>query len=261
MRHYYCMDCRERFTVRTGTVMECSRLPVQKWVIAIYLVMINLKGRSSRSLARDLRISQKAAWFMLHRIREAIAPGPTTFEGTVEADEAYVGGIKRFMTNSRKRRLKAEGKTWHTAKTMVVGVFDRETRRVRANVSLNEKADNVGGVVKRYTTRATQLHTDKSNVYNELLNPRESVDHHRHEWVRGDVHTNGIESFWTMFKRGYRGVYHYMSPKHLDRYVQEFAGRKDHRGKDTLQQLVDVAAAMVGKRLTWTRLTDGPCER
>ena len=254
-----CRDCpnRVQFTVRVGTIMHRSHLTYREWAIGLYLYTANIKGVSSMRLHRELGISQKAAWFMLHRLRTAAETGETLFTGPVEADETYIGGKRKNMSNSRRKKLAKEGAgRGPSGKEAIVGVKDRETNKVRAKVVQNTDAVNVAGFVASQTECGAKVYTDEARVYN-VLKPwfdHESVNHGVSEYVRDMAHTNGIESFWSMLKRGYQGIYHKMSPKHLERYVSEFAHRHNVRERDTIDQMGDVVRGMGGKRLTYDTL-------
>lgn len=252
-----CRECdgKPMFSLKTGTVMEGSKLPYRAWAVGIYLFTVNIKGVSSMRLHRELGIGQKAAWFMLHRLREAFKADVGLFDGPVEADEAYFGGRRKNMSNARRRAFKEAGAGRGTAgKTAVVGVKDRATKRVKAKVV--ERTDKA--TLHRFVTGATRpgakVYTDDASGYEGILYDHETVRHSVSEYVRGQAHTNGIESFWSMLRRGYLGVYHKMSPKHLERYVEEFAGRHNVRDQDTLKQMGGLVRSMDGKRVRYADL-------
>ena len=208
---FRCRDCRKRFSVRTGTVMQSSKLGYRTWVIAMYLVATNLKGVSSMKLHRDLRVTQKTAWHLAHRIREMWRRnGIDPFTGPVEADEAYFGGKVKNM--HKWQREERGGKRGPSGKTAVVAVKDRRTLEVRAAVLPKPETPFVGGFVAKHTTADTKLYTDESKAYQGFGN-RETVKHRVGEYVRGGVSTNSVESFWSMLKRAYVGVFHRMSPR------------------------------------------------
>ncbi len=254
LRQWRCNDrkaCGKAFTVKTKTVMHASKLSLSQWALALYLYSVNLKGVSSRQLRRELGIKQDHAWHLAHRIRKAMEAHPQVFRGPVEVDETYVGGKRRNMSNSKRAELEGRGSV---GKTAVVGMKDRETNRVEAEVVESTDKQTLQGFVEVNTETDAVVYTDEHKSYDSLARPHQSVKHSVKEFVDGQAHTNGIESFWAMLKRGHMGVYHQMSAKHLHRYVSEFAGRHNVRMLDTEDQMSAIVAGAEGKRLPYAEL-------
>ena len=248
---YYCSGCQRAFSVRIGTILERSKVPLRKWVFAIYLDMTSTKGISSMKLHRDIGVTQRTAWFMLHRLREAWKDGKSRLPmaGPVEVDETFVGGREKNKHARKKLRLGRGG----IGKTIVAGARDRATNRVTAEIVPDTTRLTLSNYVAAHAAPDAMVYTDEHAGYSGLPH-HESVVHGRGEYVNGDCHTNGIESFWALFKRGFHGTFHHLSPKHLDRYVQEFAGRHNIRDLDTADQMAALVRGMVGKRLTYRAL-------
>ena len=250
---YWCKDCRSYFSVRTGTPIAYSKVPLRKWAIAIYLCLTSLKSVSSMKLRRDIRVSQPTAWFMLHRIRQAWADETSDlFSGPAEVDESYFGGRRRNMSNAKRKELTDTGRG-PVGKVAVAGVKDRATKRVRAKVVETTDSDTLQGFVQAHGQPGAKVYTDDATAYAGLPN-HETVKHSLSEFVKGDAHTNGIESFWSMLKRAHKGTFHKLSPKHLQRYVNEFAGRHNVRDLGTLEQMRDTVARLIGRRLLYRDL-------
>ena len=251
---YRCRDCKRYFSVKTGTLMAGSPLPLLTWLYTIYLELTSLKGVSSMKIHRDLGVTQKTAWYMLQRIREAFAhEGPAVkFEGPTEADEAYFGGLRKNMHKSQREKLEGRGTA---GKVAVVGVKDRETKQVAAKVVRSTDGETLQAFVREHVEPGAAVYTDDTGAYSGLTEyERGTVKHSVGEYVAGKVHTNSIESFWSMLKRAHKGIYHKISPKHLQRYVNEFAGRQNLRELDTLEQMVAVTEGLAGKRLQYREL-------
>ena len=251
---YRCHDCKKKFSPKSNSLMHGSNISYQKWVIAIYLVTTNLKGVSSMKLRRDLNITQKAAWHMLHRIREFYFRTNEPFSSEVEADEAGFGGKRANMHYSRRKHLTGRGME---GKTIVAGLKDRETNQIRAQVVPSQKKEVLQPFVLENTTEDARLYTDESPAYKNIDRHHEAVKHSVSKYVEGQAHTNGMESFWSLMKRGFHGTYHHMSPKHLKRYVREFEGRHNDRPSDTIDQMAHIVQGMINKRLPYSELIAG----
>ena len=246
---YRCRDCRKDFSARTGSLLEGSNVSFRKWVFAIYIATVGIKGTASMRLHRDLKVSQKTAWFMMHRIREtwAAATG-VPFTGAVEADETYLGGLEK-----NKPKWKRHGIRGAHGKMIIAGVKDRGTKQVRVRVVDRTDMATLDPFVRKHA-RGAPIYTDENKAYQRLPN-HESVKHGVGQYVNGQAHCNGMESFWSMVKRGYHGTYHKMSPKHLPRYVAEFEGRHNSRLLDTVVLMRQMVRLMDGLRLTYDVLT------
>ena len=251
---YRCREkvCGKRFSTKTGTFMQSSNLGFQTWLFAIYLISTSLKSVSSMKLHRDVSVTQKTAWHLAHRIRRSMVPGSVCrFVGPVEADETYMGGKRRNMPKSKRDKLTGRGAV---GKTAVVGVKDRETNEVRAAVVERTDSETLQGFVRGNTYPEAIVYTDDASAYDGVALWHESVSHSVGEYVRGQVHTNGIESFWSMLKRAHKGTFHKLSAKHLSRYVDEFASRHNIRDKDTLDQMRLIVLSMGSARLRYQDL-------
>ena len=231
--------------------MQSSKLGYQVWVVALYLLLTNLKSVSSMKLHRDLEITQKSAWHLAHRLRKA-ASGETAglFRGPVEVDETYFGGREGNKHAHKKQRLGRGG----IGKAVIVGAKDRATNEVRAEVVEGTDAETLQGFVADHATPGATVYTDEAAAYKGMPFKHESVRHSTGEYVKEMAHTNGMESFWATLKRAHKGTFHKISPKHLQRYVREFSGKHNIRDKDTIDQMGAVAQGMAGKRLPYQAL-------
>ena len=233
--------------------MHSSPLGFRIWAIAIFLATTNIKGIASMKLHRDLKVTQKTAWHLAHRIRESWQDEATMFAGPAESDETYIGGKRKNMPAKKRKELTGRGAV---GKAAVVGVKDRATGQIAARRAARTDAPHVAGFVAEKVKLGAKVYTDEATVYRALdaWYDHESVNHSVGEYVRDMAHTNGIESFWSLLKRGYQGTFHKFSEKHLDRYVREFAGRHNIRPRDTLDMMRFVAIGMAGKRLRYKDL-------
>ena len=224
--------------------MQSSKLRLQKWAVAIYMMTTGIKGTSSMKLYREVGIRQATAWSLMQRIREGFIEGHNLpFPGSAEADETAIGG--------KRKKLREAGRG-SIGKTIVAGVKDRDSKQVSAAVADRTEAKTLQGFVLDRTESAATVYTDGSRAYTGLPRVHEIVNHSAGEYVRGDATVNGMEGFWSLFKRGYHGTLHHLSEKH--RYVREFTGRNNIRDIDTSDQMALLARAIVSKRLRYADL-------
>ena len=255
-RHgHHCKSCRKDFTVRIGTVYQCSRLPLRKWLFAAYLMETARKGISSLQLSKELDITQKSAWFLMHRLRRSCSPSPVPLDGLVEIDETFIGGLERNKHEGKK--LKAGRGA--VGKSAVLGMRERGGRTLAMPIA-EVDAETLRGKIREHVAPGSVIFTDEHKGYAALDGEAYMhlpVNHSAKEFVRKMAHTNGIESVWAVLKRGYKGVYHNWSMKHLGLYVDEFAFRLNQGNceVDTIDRIAALVSGAAGKRLTWDELT------
>ena len=249
---YHCGQCRQKFTVRVGTVYERSKIALNKWVLATHLMASSKKGVSAHQLHRMLGITYKSAWFMAHRIRESMRPNDITAMGgaggMVEVDETFIG-----------RKKGKEVRVGYEHKMKVLSLVDRETGRARSMVMDKLTTKTVAPIVRKNVAKEARLMTDEARHYIKV--GREFIEHQvvyhgKGEYGRGEAHTNTIEGFFSIFKRGMKGVYQHCSEKHLHRYLAEFDFRYTNRaalGTDDFARAIAAIKGAAGKRLTYRR--------
>ena len=213
---YRCRSCRKFFSVRFGTILEESKLPLHKWLFCMYLMRVNRKGISSVQISKILGVTQKTSWFLCQRIREVwMKTSKDKLDGIIEIDETYIGGLEK---NKKKSQRRGWGRG-PSGKLIVIGGRSREGKVITSTIP-NNKQETLHGFINDNIEKGSTVITDTWKSYNGLTDfTHHKINHSVKEFVRGIVHTNGIESFWAILKRGYYGIYHYMSEKHLNRYV------------------------------------------
>jgi len=251
---YQCAECREQFTVTVKTVFERSKIPLTKWLAALFLMTASKKGVSAHQVHRMLGVSYKSTWFMMHRLREAMRSGgllpPMGHDGgAVEADETFIGRVKGVKVKRGGQRHKYP----------VLTLIDRKTGQARSFHIATAVSEDIAPIVRANVSKEARLMTDQATWYKKIgkgFASHETVDHSKDEYVRGEITTNTVESYFSVFKRGMRGTYQHCAEKHLHRYLAEFDFRYNNRialGVNDTMRAENLATGIVGKRLTYRR--------
>ena len=256
-KRYKCASCRKQFSATKGTIFESSTMPLQKWFIAIYLLTSHKKGISSLQLSKDLGITQKSAWFMLQRIRFALQTksfNKSELQEVVEIDETFVGGEMQNMHVAKRKQLKGKGRGY-TNKSTVFGMLERGGN-VMAGVVSEPNREVLKPIILANISSEAVVVTDNFGAYKDLkysFKKHVSVSHSIGQYVKGIYHTNGIEGFWSLLKRGIVGIYHNVSVKHLDKYVDEFEFRYNTRKNSEVERFENMLS-LSNTRLTYSNL-------
>ena len=261
----YAKHEKPTFTLKTGTIFEESPIALEKWLPAAWLVINCKNGISSYELSRDLRVTQKSAWFMLHRVRLAMQDGTVNkMSGSVEADETFVGGkVPNMNSKAKARRILRDGKLANSGpagKAIVMGLLERHGKgasKARVQVVARRKRYHLTPIIKHHVEKGANLYTDELQSYRDLIEhyAHEVIDH-TEAYVRDKVvHTNGLENFWSLFKRALKGTYVSVEPFHLQAYADEQCFRFNNRKLTDAERFAIVMSQIVGKRLTYDELT------
>ncbi|MGB8682039.1 MAG: IS1595 family transposase [Candidatus Binatus sp.] len=245
---------KQQFSAKVGTVFEDSPIGLDKWFAAVWMVANCKNGVSSYEIHRALKVTQKTAWFMDHRIRLAMQTGSfETVSGEFEVDESFIGGLARNMHKNKKAKITGTG---GAGKAIVMGLLDRKTKKIRLRHVANTQRETLQGVVREYIEGGSYVYSDAWVAYNGL--EREYIHQvidHAESYVKGNVHTNGIENFWSLLKRGLKGTYISVEPFHLFRYLDEQAFRFNERKLDDGGRFITAMEGVTGKRVTYEKLT------
>lgn len=246
-----CLDCKKQFSVKVGTIFEDSAIPLDKWLTAMWLLANCKNGISSYELADAIKVTQRSAWFMLHRIRYAMHTGSVNkMTGTVEADETFIGGKARNMhIGKRMEKIRGRGPM---GKAVVFGLLERETGKIRTSVVSTRRKGELQRRIRENVAAGTAVYTDALKSYDGLESDyAHKVVDHAEEYVNGNVHTNRLENFWSLLKRSIKGTYVSVEPFHLFRYLDEQAFRYNERKLTSAERFQKVLDSIVGKRLTY----------
>lgn len=265
INEYKCAEpaCNVNFTATVGTIFESSKLPLRKWYGAIWLCATSSKGISSVNLAKQLDITQKTSWFVLSRIREMFArANPELLNGMVEVDETYIGGKERNKSKKVRAANKAHStKSRHAypvdTKIAVLGILQRNGE-IRVQPMVDASKETLLPILAENISKDATVVTDGLPAYRRLNDEYKLhiiINHANDEWVKGQYHTNGVEGFWGIFKRGIVGVYHQISPKHIKRYCDEYSYRYNTRNNSSVDKFAEAVSRVTKARITYTQLT------
>lgn len=260
-RVWRCKECGKQYSVKKGTIFEQSPIPLSKWLAAMWMIAGAKNGISSYEIHRALGVTQKSAWFMMHRIRLALHAGSVekNLFGEIEADETFIGGLSRNM--HKERRAQVIKGSPNSGKAVVFGLLERSTEKTKSKVRVSHVPDRkkatLQPIIKDNVERGSAVYTDEHLGYDGLTEEqyRHAFVNHAETYVRGKVHTNGMENFWTLLKRTIKGTYVSVEPFHLYRYLDEQAFRFNEREGDDCSRFLGLVEGIVGRRLTWNELT------
>ncbi|RHZ37305.1 IS1595 family transposase [endosymbiont GvMRE of Glomus versiforme] len=252
---YKCKNTNKYFTIKTGTVFRNSKIPLQKWLWALYIFSAHKKGISSCQLAKDISITQKSAWFMLHRLRSTfkISELETMLKDLVEIDETFIGG-KNKNRHWNKKVPHSQGRSW-TDKIPVLGLLERGGNLI-TQVVFDTRQNTLEPIIRANIEKGSDVYTDEWYRHSSLSQSfnHQIVNHSAKQYVKGTTSTNAIENFWSHLKRGINGIYHWISKKHTSKYVNEFTLRFNTRKYQERERFDLILSSVVGKNLTYQKL-------